>query len=555
MHGPGSIINLERLSVMPTAPQQWQFADEVASPTFSRQIHAERLIDTVSLAERGIDAILFPRAFVCRHCGRIQRRIVASKEDIDRGFRCEGGDGGALFPSRWILYCTEGHITDFEYGRFAHDGKHCDGIVRLRLGASVAQTIVECDCGTTRTMREAYAWVKGRHCSGERPWVSGEREDCARPPKLSMRSASDVYFGAVRSAITIEPESDPIVRQVIVALNSAVASVRESREKAMAYLRNLQSFESVTDIDLGRALDSYKDIGSDDSRYADRRFQEYLALGRAAGGPHTDLCVEEVDSADLDAFGIAKLFAVRRLREVRALVGFQRGSMPADPGFDLVEEGVGLADLGSHGDRKYPAYENRGEGIFFQFDSDRLVEWSRRPEVARLASQFRAAERRNRLNAVEMSDPPERAIFVMLHSFAHLVIRQVSLSSGYSQSSLRERIFASADSAYPAWGGVLIYTASSDADGSLGGLVAQAIEGNLAEALRDGLISLQLCSSDPACALREPKGFRRLSASACHACLVLPETSCERNNKFLDRNTIIPHTVHELSASLCFTVP
>jgi hypothetical protein len=70
---------------------------------------------------------------------------------------------------------------------------------------------------------------------------------------------------------------------------------------------------------------------------------------------------------------------------------------------------------------------------------------------------------------------------------------------GYPASSIRERIYA--DTAAQQFG-ILLYTGSPDAEGTLGGLVQQAryIEDHLVQALRMSA----LCSNDPVCAQHVP---------------------------------------------------
>ena len=70
---------------------------------------------------------------------------------------------------------------------------------------------------------------------------------------------------------------------------------------------------------------------------------------------------------------------------------------------------------------------------------------------------------------------------------------------GYPAASIRERIFVdSNDQRYA----LLLYTASPDAEGTLGGLVQEArrIEDHLRHALR----TASLCSNDPVCAAHVP---------------------------------------------------
>ena len=109
---------------------------------------------------------------------------------------------------------------------------------------------------------------------------------------------------------------------------------------------------------------------------------------------------------------------------------------------------------------------------------------------------------------------------------------------GYPASSIRERIYA--DSAGGRYG-ILLYTGSPDAEGTLGGLVQEArnIEQHLEQALRQGA----LCSNDPVCAQYLPGESleeRWLHGAACHGCTLVAETSCEMRNDYLDRALVVP---------------
>ncbi len=130
------------------------------------------------------------------------------------------------------------------------------------------------------------------------------------------------------------------------------------------------------------------------------------------------------------------------------------------------------------------------------------------------------------------------ARFVAIHSFAHALLQELSLDAGYPIGSLRERIYAEPDQA-----GLLIYTASSDAAGSLGGLAALADETRFADSLIAAMSRAGWCSNDPVCCESGPSGSDGLNLAACHACLLLPETSCEHRNIYLDRVSIVGDSV------------
>lgn len=119
----------------------------------------------------------------------------------------------------------------------------------------------------------------------------------------------------------------------------------------------------------------------------------------------------------------------------------------------------------------------------------------------------------------------------------------MSLECGYAASSIRERIYAS-DAGY----GILLYTGSPGSEGTLGGLVQ--VGNQLEEHLNVALELGKLCSNDPVCAQHQPDNVqeeRFLHGSACHGCLLIAETSCERRNEFLDRALVVA-TVEGLGA-------
>ncbi|MCH7688168.1 MAG: DUF1998 domain-containing protein, partial [Planctomycetes bacterium] len=230
------------------------------------------------------------------------------------------------------------------------------------------------------------------------------------------------------------------------------------------------------------------------------------------------------------------------LREVRALIGFTRIESPGDY--------ESLADFPpeqqmrlSRGNPPWvPANEIRGEGIFFQFSEDQIANWLLRCND--LDFQFFKAHKGWR--ADRGLTPPEDGYphlrFVLIHSFAHALIRQLSLECGYTAASLRERIYSrNPGGDRPEMAGVLIYTAAPDSEGTLGGLVSLGEPAVLERHLNQALDSMRLCSSDPLCAEHHPgKEETSVHGASCHACLFAPETSCERGNKYLDRTVLVP---------------
>jgi hypothetical protein len=192
-----------------------------------------------------------------------------------------------------------------------------------------------------------------------------------------------------------------------------------------------------------------------------------------------------------------------------------------------------------------PAVENRGEGVFLQLRSSAIDQWLQRPAVQERGRQLRQGFELWRADHEASSREFPGLPYYMLHSLAHLLLTAISLECGYPASSLRERIYA-ASGRY----GILVYTGSSDAEGTLGGLAlaGREIQRHLARALEMGA----LCSNDPVCAFHVPAQHDQqpLLGSACHGCLLISETSCEQRNDFLDRALVVP-TVEALGCE-CF---
>ena len=134
-----------------------------------------------------------------------------------------------------------------------------------------------------------------------------------------------------------------------------------------------------------------------------------------------------------------------------------------------------------------------------------------------------------------------------MHTIAHLLIRELALECGYNAASIRERIYGDTSSENKQ-AGILIYTAAADSDGTLGGLVELGKAENLERLLHQALNRAKVCSSDPLCSEHNPEKDRTLHAAACHACTFAAETSCEKNNRYLDRALVVP-TLDDSGAS------
>jgi hypothetical protein len=185
----------------------------------------------------------------------------------------------------------------------------------------------------------------------------------------------------------------------------------------------------------------------------------------------------------------------------------------------------------------------RGEGIFLEVREDALQRWlggsAARKLDGMLFNAHREDRRRHQHAPVDQGYPGLR--YALLHSLSHALLRRLAVECGYTAASIRERIYSrGADAGGPAMAGLLLYTAAPDSEGTLGGLVRLGEPEHLGRLLRGCLHEAEMCASDPLCAEHEPSADAHgLHGAACHACLFLPETCCERGNRYLDRATLV----------------
>jgi hypothetical protein len=248
-----------------------------------------------------------------------------------------------------------------------------------------------------------------------------------------------------------------------------------------------------------------------------------------------------VECADLAKYEpeVAKFFSrirlVHKLRETRALASFTR-VLPPDG--NLSSPRLQSLKLDPQIDW-LPAIKVYGEGIFIEIDQARIEHWIE----AQPGATARIKPLADHYNAVRTSRlQPHRRLspkFILLHTLAHVLINQLSFDCGYGSASLRERLYCDFTSSIHRMQGILIYTASGDSEGTMGGLVRQGHPGRFETTLRRALDQAAWCSSDPVCIESSGQGSDSSNLAACHGCCLLPETSCEEGNRLLDRAMLV----------------
>ncbi len=367
-------------------------------------------------------------------------------------------------------------------------------------------------------------------CFGQRPWLKDDDGACDSPPRTIQRGASNVWFASTRSALSIPPWSKAAFK----AINSYWAVLRVVPLDALAATIAGMGLAEKAGYSVRDLVDAVKlrrgDDGGNRLDAKTLRSQEYDAL--VHGAPDTpqnpDFVCTEGEVGSFARRWFDRVMLVRRLREVRVLESFTR-LLPPGPGDDARRAPIFVDDPGWR-----PAIEVRGEGVFLRLDSDHVRNWEARPDVG---SRVKTIDDRYAARFLGTGVRPDRDItarLVLTHTMAHALINQWALDSGYPAASLRERLFV--DDEYAA---ILLYTATSDSAGSLGGIVAQAEKDLLDQTLREAISQAGWCSSDPVCIESEAAGADSLNLAACHACLLLPEVSCDERNVLLDRALLV----------------
>jgi hypothetical protein len=276
--------------------------------------------------------------------------------------------------------------------------------------------------------------------------------------------------------------------------------------------------------------------------YAELREEEYALLTSVSPSVESvRFAAKRVEPLpDRLASHFDSIVLVTRLTEFSALVGFTRVESAGDlSDYDSVDPDR-LVPLMPGEATWVPGTENIGEGVFLRLSESRLSHWEASPPVlnrmAALKVAFEAFKNERPWIKVELSS----ARYFALHTLSHLLLRELAISCGYSGTSLKERLYcrASGGGSEP-MAGILIYTASPESEGTLGGLVALGRPTAFEPILRSALRRAMVCSSDPLCSYREVEKEAKLHGAACHSCGFIAETSCEGRNQFLERSFIV----------------
>ena len=499
---------------------------------------------------------------------------------------------GLLKPAPLILICPNGHISDIPwYKYFCAALKHekMDDENGFELFGYACE---DCGCGgkhnikwlNSRNQAESWGTLKCSkcelsvslagimnikpYCCGERPWIGKDNtyERCGPKTKMqvAMVTSNSIYYANGFSSLFVpknfipkkagklSDEARTALNKITDKYNAKVANKPElTKEKFWDKnyddsddfiedakldwnLFNLTAFdhESIKNMFLGLVQEE-----EDSDPVATYRLTEYEVFTDAN---EPDRKSEGLEFSEIKIPESLKPY-FKSIKQVHTLsltstqLGFGRVNMPIskldEATGKIIPPGNEMKPIfdGTPTDiYVLPANQIFGEGLFFAFDTETIEQWVKEHDLnTRYECQLDAGSMGEFLyKEISLYG---RAKFYLLHTFSHILMKELEYSCGYPTASLSERLYYSDKMC-----GVLIYTADG-AEGSMGGLVWQGQPRLICRIIESAMKRAVNCSSDPLCWENED-GLNRAS---CFGCTMVSETSCEHANMALDRRVLI----------------
>jgi hypothetical protein len=448
------------------------------------------------------------------------------------------------------MACQAGHLDEFPWDWWVKHKTGCKNRGNLLLRSErpgLSGLIVRCPvCGASKSLEGIFSaaiW-RGFKCNGRRPWLRTDDDACDLQPRVLQRGASNLYFPVLESALSIPPWSDRL-QDALGRHWSDLVEVKDPDQRALfiSILARNQLKQTLENLHLSpKELADIIEVRINRCTREDKlgikqeEYRQFMDGGDIEPEEGSEFETRNVQVPDYLRPYFSKIVRVIRLREVRAIRGFTRINPPED---ENNQDNRNIVPISVERLDWLPAIEVRGEGIFLAFDTARLHKWEQQGEVQKRAARIQEGwqeewnRRYNEGNPSLIITPR----YLLVHTWAHALMRQLTLECGYSNASLRERLYVGEDCEDMA--GLLIYTATSDSDGTLGGLQRQGEPGRILPTVQAAVHAMEWCSSDPLCIEGMMTAPENHSLAACHACCLAPETSCEQYNRFLNRAFLV----------------
>lgn len=572
--GLGAIYDFKGESFVHSKTSQWDKGNKINLPRLERSLRVDHFrappFAGSRFAANDFQKVHFKRFPAWHFCPnskcRNMIRLKPSDEVRDEAPACPHCRK-KLVPMRFVSVCEHGHLDDVDWWWWVHAGRqgvNCQTRHRMKFisrpnrGTGLGALFISCSgCNSEKSLQDLVKKDQmraiGVSCKGRHPW-QWQGEECSAVPQVVQRGASNVYFPRVVSALdipSVQLDGDransiariknngnfDILKNMVDSLESEGAILDNPAFKF--FIDRICADENCAPEMVVEALsDSGEEVESAEVELdAGQILKEEWAV-LTAQFPNTSN-FKKIDvitpieggqgGVELrDGFGlIDRLSLITKIREVRALSGFERFKTTGDH----------VVSTKLQANLWMPALEVYGEGIFFCLNESELSAWEQQ-HAQFLTPRISAAVESWANNSLGSFLPKPNARFILLHTLAHLLMRQIVFECGYSSSSLRERIYSS-EEGDRAMAGILIYTADSDSEGALGGLVDQGRENTFMNNVINALAGAEWCSNDPICSEIEGQGLAGLNRAACHACALTAETSCVYGNALLDRTLLL----------------
>lgn len=563
--GPGAIVDLPDFSVIMGGINKWdhntmlQYSSNIEEPRLKKKLRINKIksipISGESSGIGTIPAYRFPEFHICPTCRKLG--TIWNFVEEEGVLYCQNPCKKIkTHPVRFLTACENGHIDDFPWAFYVHskhekeyDYKKCKLYLKdTGKTGSLADLIVRCDtCEIERTLADAYRSEKLLpKCKGRRPWLGSKNkseDQCEKERKILLRGASNLYFPVIESSIAIPFQSNPLEDLVSNKIDFSNENLVNNKSNFQFFVSMDKDLKQYDPEELWRIAQRLSASVDDDE---DLLLPEWDAI--TSGQKYFDEPDFEVEKQPVPPryeHLISKLIRVKRLKEVMVLKGFTRIHPLPDAtlrlsGEQSTEENSSETTMAPISDSKMdwlPGVESFGEGVFLSLNEDVLNKWEdEQSEYVNAMNQAHINQFRERNVPGELIPPFPGIRYVLLHTLSHALIRELCLHSGYSSSALKERIYSDKEKEMA---GILIYTATVDSEGSLGGLVELGKTNHFESILARALSSAFYCSGDPLCAEHDPERLHDINGAACHSCLLISETSCEKSNRYLDRSILV----------------
>lgn len=595
--GVGAMIHFPDQVLMSAAPEFWESdVTRIYDERLANRLGVRYFGLPISVEEddgkHRMAYVRFPQWYYCPKCKRLkpmdewvkEYRIKASDAEKDKDPymvkdpHCPScGKHWKLVVSRLVTICEHGHINDFPWIAWAHKrgkDKICDHpqlkIYTMGTGRyGFDNTLVKCEtCGSSATLsgimdKELFEKLDNEEeqrfkCPGNHPWKH-MKEGCDCYPRVSLRGASSVYFPVVKTSLVIPPfttDFNEMIQQTD-AYDRGFRDYCKAMEKNRGEDRIQEIIEDTTEELVKELANSNikeeaikeqlkkswmnQDENAEENVDEDQRFreEEYDALdGEAPNADASNFFKREeqkIEPYQETIPSLKQVVLIHKMREVQALIGFSRINPVSGP--DDKDHFVCIKEPTTDW---YPGYQVLGEGIFIRFDELQIEKWISQYKE-KLSARANTIKDNYAKSFYTINGKQTITVkFLFLHSLAHALIRQLSFECGYNIASLRERIYCDkGDDTGKVMTGIFIYTANGDSEGTLGGLVRQGYKETFPDIIKKAIEKAKYCTNDPVCSLSKGQGIYSMNLAACHSCLLLPETSCENFNAFLDRGVLI----------------